>query len=307
MPPSPTSEPAIPRPSASIAIVNARNEVLLVQRNPKTRSFAGVHVFPGGNLDRAQDGDSLAMTAIRETFEESGILLASPRSAIPSPSTLETARRAIHAQRMRFSEFLAGEGLAADVESLLPFTQWITPVEQPRRFRTQFFVSFLASPSTSADTSSSTFTSGAKHEQLPTPDGGQEVIAARFIRPAAALAEFEAGRISLMPPQFYILTTLADVLSGEGNTAGDRQRVAKLANGAFGAMVINPRRLPDGAADGETVLTYEGDETRGGPPGRRHRAVVRFAKGGITTHIRLERNFDVFEGLQSASSPPSRL
>ncbi|KAI5822826.1 hypothetical protein K523DRAFT_358100 [Schizophyllum commune Tattone D] len=302
---------AEPRPSASIAVINARNEVLLVQRNPKTRSFAGVHVFPGGNLDPAQDGDSLAMTAIRETFEESGLLLASPSAAprrsiadsLPPFSALEAARHAIHAQRTNFSDFLAGEGLRADVDALLPFTEWVTPVEQPRRFRTKFFLAFLPSASSSG------FTAGDKQEQIPTPDGGQEVISARFVRPADALAEFEAGRISFMPPQFYILTTLAGIFDG-GGAVDPRSKIERLAQGPFGRMVINPRRLDaadasyskSGVEERETVLTYEGDEARGGPRGRRHRAVVRFAKGGITTGIRLERNFDIFEGIDGAPS-----
>ncbi|KAL1709634.1 NUDIX hydrolase domain-like protein [Schizophyllum commune] len=313
MPSSKSIPPAEPRPSASIAVINARNEVLLVQRNPKTRSFAGVHVFPGGNLDPAQDGDSLAMTAIRETFEESGLLLASPSAAprrsivdsLPPLSALEAARHAIHAQRTNFSDFLAKEGLRADVDALLPFTEWVTPVEQPRRFRTRFFLAFLPSASSSG------FTAGDKQEQIPTPDGGQEVISARFVRPADALAEFEAGRISFMPPQFYILTTLAGIFGGGDAQAVDaRSEIERLARGPFGRMVINPRRLDANDAsypkssveEGETVLTYEGDEARGGPKGRRHRAVVRFAKGGITTRIRLERNFDLFEGIDGALS-----
>ncbi|KAL1668509.1 NUDIX hydrolase domain-like protein [Schizophyllum commune] len=311
MPSSKSIPPAEPRPSASIAVINARNEVLLVQRNPKTRSFAGVHVFPGGNLDPAQDDDSLAMTAIRETFEESGLLLASPSAAprrsiadsLPPFSALEAARHAIHAQRTNFSDFLAKEGLRADVDALLPFTEWVTPVEQPRRFRTKFFLAFLPSASSSG------FTAGDKQEKIPTPDGGQEAISARFVRPADALAEFEAGRISFMPPQFYILTTLAGIF-GRDEAADARSEIERLARGPFGRMVINPRRLDaadatcpkSGAEEGETVLTYEGDEARGGPRGRRHRAVVRFAKGGITTRIRLERNFDIFEGIDVAPS-----
>ena len=80
------------------------------------------------------------MTAIRETFEESGLLLASPSAAprrsiadyLPPLCALEAARHAIHAQQTNFSDFLAKEGLRADVDALLPFTEWVTPVEQPR-------------------------------------------------------------------------------------------------------------------------------------------------------------------------------
>ena len=72
-----------------------------------------------------------------------------------------------------------------------------------------------------------------------------------------------------------------------------RSKIERLARGPFGRMVINPRRLDaadasypkSGVEEGETVLTYEGDAARGGPRGRRHRAVVRFAKGGVSVML----------------------
>jgi hypothetical protein len=152
---TPPSTPTTPRSSASLVIINERNEILLVRRNPKSTAFGGMHVrvylffckgcqesfdgrsqvFPGGNFDGKQD-KSLAMTAIRETFEESGLLLA---SLLPSSATLpleeavlEEARNEIHQQRLLFQNFLQSKNLEANVGSLLPFTQWITPVGQPR-------------------------------------------------------------------------------------------------------------------------------------------------------------------------------
>lgn len=91
-------------------------------------------VFPGGNFDEKQD-DSLAMTAIRETFEESGILIApfGPSSASALDSrVLDYARQAIHAQKMLFKTFLTENRLEADISSLLPFTQWVSPVSLRR-------------------------------------------------------------------------------------------------------------------------------------------------------------------------------
>ena len=76
------------------------------------------------------------MTAIRETFEESGLLLASlSPSSVPLPleeAVLEEARKEIHQQKSLFQSFLQSKNLEANVGSLLPFTQWITPVGQPR-------------------------------------------------------------------------------------------------------------------------------------------------------------------------------
>jgi 8-oxo-dGTP pyrophosphatase MutT (NUDIX family) len=80
-------------------------------------------------VDTRQD-ESTQITAIRETFEESGLLLA---SATTHPSTplsvhvLDTARHTIHERKQLFRTFLAAHRLNADTDSLLPFTQWITP------------------------------------------------------------------------------------------------------------------------------------------------------------------------------------
>jgi len=150
--------PFVPRPSASLIVINDRNEILLVQRNPKTRSFAGAHVcrrpllycaphgpefvaqvFPGGNFDEG-DG-SYRMTAIRETFEETGLLLAKGCSTSapeqPAPlrldqDALNRARQSILLGQTVFSKFLDDAGLTPAVDELLPFTEWVTPVQAPR-------------------------------------------------------------------------------------------------------------------------------------------------------------------------------
>jgi 8-oxo-dGTP pyrophosphatase MutT (NUDIX family) len=93
-------------------------------------------VFPGGNFDAKQDS-SLEMTAIRETFEESGLLIASSSDLSSDSSGLEDylldeARKSIHAQLTNFETFLSEHHLTADVSSLLPFTTWVTPSSAPR-------------------------------------------------------------------------------------------------------------------------------------------------------------------------------
>ncbi|ETW86174.1 hypothetical protein HETIRDRAFT_425132 [Heterobasidion irregulare TC 32-1] len=298
--------PSAPRPSASLIVVNARNEILFVHRNPQAQSFGGVHVFPGGNYDAAQD-DSYQMTAIRETFEESGVLLASSRTqtTLLSDAVVDSSRRSIHAQQMLFKDFLKEHNLETDRKYLLPFTEWVTPPQVPRRFHTRFYVAFLPSSSTTT----SDFSHGTIQHRLPTSDGGLEVIAARFIHPLDALAEFRSSKIALMPPQYYLITTLAGVLHGREATLEQQARVRELAAGAFGSMVINPRGHPGGQdQDGRSVLTYEGDETRGGSKGRLHRSLVRFGKKGIPTEIVLLRNFDVFTEIEhQAFSKQSRL
>ncbi|KAF5381066.1 hypothetical protein D9615_004108 [Tricholomella constricta] len=296
-----SAQSQVPRPSASVVIVNSRNEVLLVHRNPQARHFGGVHVFPGGNFDKKQDA-SLAMTAIRETFEESGLLLASSAlDTLLSDALLDDARMKIHSQELNFQTFLSDHLLTPDTNSLLPFTQWITPVNVLRRFHTQFYVAFLpAAPS-------SGFSSGAKQDRIPKPDGGQEVVSARFLHPEDALAEFREGKITFMPPQAYILQTLSDILQGRESIPAQRERVQTLSRGLFGRMVINP--LSFGAPDtkGRSILTYEGDETRGGSKGRLHRVLIKAGKGGIS-EIKLQRNFDIFTEIEpQAFAAPSKL
>jgi len=262
--------------------------------------------FPGGNFDGKQD-KSLAMTAIRETFEESGLLLAS----LSSPSSaslplegegeavlLEEARNEIHQQKLLFQDFLQSRNLEANVGSLLPFTQWITPVGQPRRFHTQFYVAFLpAIPSTG-------FSSGVKQERIPKHDGGQEVIEARFIHPRTAWTEFREGKLNLLPPQYYLLFTLADILQGSTNTLAQREKVETLSRGSFGKMIFTPQFHKEKKG---VVFTYEGDETRGGPKGRLHRALVKMRSDGAISELLLIRNFDIFSEMDPQPHPSPKL
>ena len=140
-----------------------------------------------------------------------------------------------------------------------------------RRFRTRFFVAFLP------EASSSGFSTGDKEERVPTPDGGQEVVSARFIRPETAIAEYREGKITLMPPQFYLLSTLSGILRTPENTAGQREQVVTLSRGLFGHMVINPQLMRN--EKGRNALTFEGDETRGGSKGRLHRVLIKYDRG----------------------------
>jgi 8-oxo-dGTP pyrophosphatase MutT (NUDIX family) len=78
------------------------------------------------------------MTAIREAFEETGLLLASPTMPESngtrrlSDAVLDAMRASIHAEETFFDDFLNKYGLVADVEALHPFTEWITPLGPPR-------------------------------------------------------------------------------------------------------------------------------------------------------------------------------
>jgi len=144
-----------------------------------------------------------------------------------------------------------------------------------RRFHARFYVTFLH------DTSLSGFSHGAKQDFIPTPDGGQEVISARFIHPSEALRAFRMKEIAFMPPQYYLISTLTGILSGGRNSEAQRMRVRQLSEGAFGRMVILPRQSKLG--DGRLLLAYEGDELVNGPLGARHRSIMKPGQGGVSS------------------------
>ncbi len=125
----------------SVVVVSADNHILLLHR-VQTGTFSSAHVFPGGNVsefhegalipsvdstERHVDGPAYRLTAIRETFEESGILLARPRGAQESSllrlSDEETrqGRLAVANEKVRFEEWLAGVGGVPDSGALLPY------------------------------------------------------------------------------------------------------------------------------------------------------------------------------------------
>jgi 8-oxo-dGTP pyrophosphatase MutT (NUDIX family) len=71
------------------------------------------------------------MTAIRETFEETGILVGSAANQVEG-SVLDEARKEIHSRTLPFPKFLIEKSIRVQTESLIPFTQWITPSSAPR-------------------------------------------------------------------------------------------------------------------------------------------------------------------------------
>jgi len=257
-----------------------------------------MHVFPGGNLDSAQD-TCHEDTAIRETFEETGILLANSTSGtMIDDQLLDEARGLIHSGKLSFPDFLQKNNLAMRCD-LYPFTQWITPKNVPRRFHTHFYVAFLD------DTPSSV----RGENRLPTPDGGLEVISTSLKRPSAYIDSFLKGEISLMPPQFYLLTTLVEVLSDNSDRSPEgTERMKLLSRGAFGRMQINPCVMPHESDPSMSYFVYEGDESRGGPKGRRHRSHVQFGEKRVIRSIKLQRNFDIFSAdLPGTRNPESKL
>ena len=115
---------------SSVILVSPQNEILLLHRVQTSSSFASAHVFPGGNLSsqdgscpppgdysRHYDAPSYRRAAIRELFEESGILLAKDESSgkmlVVDEATREQGRRLIHQNQMTFDEWLKQQNSTA--------------------------------------------------------------------------------------------------------------------------------------------------------------------------------------------------
>jgi len=142
--------PVTPLPAATLVLMRDGAEgieVLLATRHDESGFAAGATVFPGGKVDAGDRdlagtaGDPFRVAAIRETFEECGILLAR-RSA--GPDMLSAAMVAeISAEPSRASGFttlVARSGITLSTDSLVPFAHWITPSDRPKRFDTRFFL-----------------------------------------------------------------------------------------------------------------------------------------------------------------------
>jgi 8-oxo-dGTP pyrophosphatase MutT (NUDIX family) len=131
--------PVVPRPSATVLLVQDGDpwELLMVQR-PGGADFApGAYVFPGGTViedDRSFD-DELRAAAVRELFEEAGILLA--------PDTSDAECRWVRHELeggATFGAALQKAGVTADLDSLVMFARWVTPALLRRRFDTRFYL-----------------------------------------------------------------------------------------------------------------------------------------------------------------------
>lgn len=156
---------ANPLPSATILLLRdgaSGLEVFMVKRHHQIDFASGALVFPGGKLDphdsdqalrnHADGGEklddlklSLAACAIREGFEESGILLArKPGTSVyidaAASSDLAPWRPKLNNSEVGLVEFLTRENLRLACDALVPFAHWVTPVFMPKRFDTHFYL-----------------------------------------------------------------------------------------------------------------------------------------------------------------------
>lgn len=192
-----------PRLAATVLLVRDRPtglEVFMVERHHQIDFATGALVFPGGKVDpadadprlRARCGESLAgdddaralrVAAIRETFEECGVLLARERGGA------ELFARGVAGAD--FAALVESEDLLLACDRLVPFAHWITPAVVPKRFDTHFFIA------------------AAPQDQLALHDG-HESVDSLWISPQAALGEAETGRRTIIYPTLMNLVRLAE-------------------------------------------------------------------------------------------------
>lgn len=215
------------RPAATVMLVRdgaAGLETFVLRRVPAMAFAAGMTVFPGGGLDPGdrdegigwvgpdrhwwgtalgEDAEpALVVAAVRELFEETGVLLAGPDGG--STQVLgEDVRAAVIDRRAGLAEVLAQAGLAIRTDLLRPWANWLTPPGQGRRYDTFFFAAALPE--------------GQRARMLTT-----EADLGQWRRPADVLAEGAVGTTKLMPPTRVMLADLAAFESVEQVLAAPR-------------------------------------------------------------------------------------
>lgn len=219
---------AVPRPSATVVLARDAKEapeLFLVHRHARA-SFGASHVFPGGLVDAgdceaeafspgfsaeaanrslglAAGGLDYYCAAIRELFEETGVLLArdAAGAAVTGASAaaldLEEARAALNAGSLPWSALLRERDLTLDCGALCYFAWWVTPRARPRRFCTRFFLAAL--PEAQA----------ASHD-------GRELTGSRWATAAEALAAHASGEMVLPPPTQATLTDVVGIATLDG-------------------------------------------------------------------------------------------
>jgi 8-oxo-dGTP pyrophosphatase MutT (NUDIX family) len=258
-----TLTPVAPKRAATVMLLKdaGSGPVVHMLRRRASMAFAGgAYAYPGGSVDprdekptdwegrwsgpsRAEwagrlgtdeaSAQAIVCAAVRETFEEAGVLLAGPTEDSVVDDTTgedwEADRAALVARDLSFADFLARRDLVLRSDLLGAWARWITPEFEPRRYDTWFFVAALP-------------------KGQRTRNASTEADRAVWIRPAEAAAGYDRGELLMMPPTIAMLRQLqpygsvAEALAG----AVDRDLTPVLARAEL--------------VDGEVVLSWPGHD-----------------------------------------------
>jgi 8-oxo-dGTP pyrophosphatase MutT (NUDIX family) len=228
---------------------SAGPEVYLLRRHAQMAFAAGMYAFPGGRVDPRDPDElpqwsgptpvewaerlsctpstarALVCAAVRETFEESGVLLAGPDDdtvvADTTAAYWEADRHALVKRSLGLAELLNQRGLVLRSDLLQPWARWITPAFEPRRYDTRFFVAALPAGQQARDVS-----------------GEADRVA--WMRPADAVAGVDSGELAMLPPTYVVLSELCAF-------AGTQELLAAAVTRTV--TVVEPEvRLQDGRA-----------------------------------------------------------
>ena len=246
-------------------------EVFMLRRNLRSDFVGGAYVFPGGGVDDHDrhaeleplcrgrsdaeasrlldiDGGGLAfwVAAVRESFEEAGVLLAVDGAGrtvrFDQPDVAERFaghRRAVDDGDRRLVEVVADEGLQLDVGGMYYFSRWITPEGAPRRYDTRFFVA-------------------AAPEAQTYVNDGREAVGECWVRPSAALAAHREGRFEMIFPTVRTLEALerfsaaADVLDAAAAMDHVPAVLPRIVEHADGYRIL----LPDDPGYDDAVIAH---------------------------------------------------
>ncbi len=232
--------PAEPRDAATVVLMRpgeAGPEVYLLRRRTSMAFAGGMCVFPGGGVD-PRDFDhevawagppaahwaarlatsedrarALVCAAVRETFEESGVLLAGTSDddvvADTTGDDWEHDRRALEAKELAFTTFLEQRGLVLRTDLLGVWSGWCTPVFEPRRFRTWFFVAVLPAGQRTRDVST-------------------ESSSVTWLSAAAACDAVDAGELGMLPPTYLTCLEVAQHAGPDDVLAAAPDRVVEM-------------------------------------------------------------------------------
>jgi len=209
-----TRQPAEPRDAATVVLLrrSASGPAVYLLRRQSSMAFAsGMCVFPGGGVDRRDfdatvawagpppadwaarlgvdeaEARALVCAAVRETFEESGVLLAgtSPTDVVADTTgdDWEVDRVALESRELAMSDFCSRRGLVLRSDLLGVWAGWLTPVFEPRRYRTWFFVAALP-------------------EGQRTRDVSSESSSVAWMPALQAVQAVDDGELMMMPPTY---------------------------------------------------------------------------------------------------------
>ncbi|WP_030764087.1 NUDIX hydrolase [Streptomyces sp. NRRL F-2664] len=252
--------PVPPRLAATVMLLRDTPDgpVVHMLRRRTSMAFAGgAYAYPGGGVDPrdeehhvgwagparaewaarlgtdARTAQAIVCGAVRETFEEAGVLLAGPTPDTVVGDTTgddwEADRQALVARELSFADFLRRRGLWLRSDLLGAWARWITPEFEPRRYDTWFFVAALP-------------------EGQRTRNASTEADRTVWIRPADAADGYDKGELLMMPPTISTLRSLEPYGSAaDALTAASTQDLAPvLARAAL--------------EDGEVVLSWPGHD-----------------------------------------------